>query len=164
MSKFHIPALCVAALALLAACGDPSPETARKKLAEKNIAVDGKTLIEQTKHEQAQADAKLLVIAGADPNATQANGMTALMSAVFNGQADVARALIERGADVNASARGFTALRLAVEKGNKDMISLLLSKGADPALRPPGGSSAIDYAQAQGKTELHDMLRAAVKK
>jgi ankyrin repeat protein len=160
--------LCLVLLVLigpwLAACGD-NPETARKKLAEKQLAVSSETLMAKTKEgNTGTGDAKLLVIAGADPNARQANGMTALMSAVFNGQAETARLLIERGADVNASAKGFTALRLAVEKNSPDMVKLLLANGARPDLRPESGASALDKARDGGNRQIIELLEARVAK
>lgn len=148
----------------LAACGD-SPEAARKKLAEKQLAVSGETLMAKTKEGTAgSGDAKLLVIAGADPNARQTNGMTALMSAAYNGQLDTARLLIERGADVNASAKGFTALRLAVEKNNPEMVKLLLANGAKPDLRPEVSPSALDKARDGGNRQIIEMLESKVAK
>jgi len=160
--RFFPSTLCQVLLggALLAAgCGDPSPEAAKKRLAEKNLPVDASTLMAKTKEGKAgEKDAKLLAVAGADPNARQANGMTALMSAAFNGQLDAAEALIQRGADVNATASGFTALRLAVERGDKPIVRLLLKHGAKPNLKPDGAPSALEKAQQLKDPEIAELL------
>lgn len=148
----------------LAGCS-PGPEEAKKALAEKQIPVTDQALLAKTKDAKGgEADAKLLVAAGVDPNARQANGMTALMSAVFNDQPDVARLLIAKGADVNASAKGFTALRLAVEKGNLPMVKILLENGANPALKPDGAPSALEKAQQGTNPDLVALLRSKAPK
>jgi ankyrin repeat protein len=149
-------------LLLLAACGEPTTDDAKRRLAEKNVPVSEQALLAKTKEAAAGADAaKLLVQAGVDPNARQANGMTALMSAAFNGQREVAEALIKRGADVNATAAGFTALRLAVERGDKAMVRLLLDHGAKPNLKPDGAPSALEKAQQGNDREILERLQKA---
>lgn len=60
------------------------------------VPVSPEALIAKTKDTKNQDVAKMLVQAGVDPNARQENGMTALMSAAFNGQHDVARALLQK--------------------------------------------------------------------
>ena len=59
-----------------------------------------------------------LLEAGADPGVARPNGETALMHASRAGAVDVVRALLARGADVNAkTSRGFTALIFAAAEG-----------------------------------------------
>lgn len=154
--------LLLPALIVLAAC-QPTPEQAKEKLAKMNVPQTEAALLAKTKDVKSEDVAKLLVAAGVDPNARQANGMTALMSAVFNNQLDTAKALIEKGADVKLDAAGFNALSLAVEKGNKDMVKLLLAHGADPKARPGSGLSALEKAQQQQKTELIELLQEKAK-
>lgn len=68
---------------------------------------------------------------------------TPLMLAVFVGNENLVRDLVEAGADVNliskypasGSMRCDTALSLAVKKGNSSVVRLLLKSGADPAAR-----------------------------
>lgn len=141
----------------LSAC-TPTPEDAKAKLAKQNVPVDGNALLASTKAGKDDETAKLLTIAGADPNAVQANGMTVLMSAVFNNQEDVAKMLIEKGAKLDASAQGFNALSLAVERDNKSMIKILIKAGADPRVRPIGGMSALEKAQLINNHELVSLL------
>lgn len=61
---------------------------------------------------------------------------------------DIATALIERGADVNAvNAQGVTPLMIASARGNLPMIGLLLEAGADPTMTSKAGKTAIDIAR-----------------
>ena len=60
---------------------------------------------------------------------------------------DIATALIDRGADVNAAnAQGITPLMIAAARGNMAMLGLLLEAGADPELKSHAGKKAIDIA------------------
>lgn len=62
---------------------------------------------------------------------------------------DVARRLIEGGADVDArSTKGVTPLMIAATHNNPPLIGLLLQAGADPEVKTPGGQTALDIAKA----------------
>ena len=62
-----------------------------------------------------------LIDAGADPNAPDEDGKTALMSAAENGHVSKVRFLLENGASVNARDKsGKTALRYARPPRNKN--------------------------------------------
>lgn len=150
----------LAALAL-AGCSPETPEQAKAKLAEQKVPLTDEALLAKTKQAQSEKVAERLVIAGVDPNARQANGMTALMSAVFNGQQDVAKALLEKGADVKPDAAGFNALSLAVERADKSMVKLLLAAGADPKARPAAGLSALEKAEQRGDQDMIELLQSA---
>ena len=75
---------------------------------------------------------KLLLQAGADVNAKNASGYTALMWSVT--EPAKAATLIAHGADVNAkSQKGRTALlTAALQNGSDTVVQMLLAKGADP--------------------------------
>lgn len=145
----------------LAGCDNETPEEAKAKLARQNVPLTDEALLAKTKDAASEEVAKRLVIAGVDPNARQPNGMTALMSAVFNGQEDVAKALLEKGADVKLEAAGFNALSLAVEHGDKSMVKLLLAAGADPKVRPGSGLSALEKAEQRADKEMVELLQSA---
>lgn len=149
------------AVSALLGCSPETPDEAKAKLAKQNVPLTEEALLAKTKDAQSEDVAKRLVVAGVDPNARQANGMTALMSAVFNGQEDVAKALLEKGADVKLDAAGFNALSLAVERGDRNMAKLLLAAGADPKVRPGAGLSALEKAEQRGDKDMVELLQSA---
>ena len=71
---------------------------------------------------------KRLIEEGADVNAKDNYGNTALMWASQHGYIEVAKLLIEAGADVNL--RGTTALMIALEEGHTEIVELLKEAGA----------------------------------
>lgn len=139
--------LALAALALLAACGAPNEQSARQTAKKQGLPPTETQLLSQLQEPGHDAQARLLVEAGVNPNARLANGTTALMLAAFNGAAETAAALLAKGADVQAHAGGYDALGFAVEKGDVAMVSLLVGHGADPQRVPPEGKSAVQRAQ-----------------
>jgi len=83
---------------------------------------------------------------GADPNARNDFGATALMWAV--GDAEKARLLVERGADVNAkSDEGLTPLLIAAgQPGAAAVVKLLLERGANPNVDAPTSTAVFSSA------------------
>jgi hypothetical protein len=72
-----------------------------------------------------------LIQAGADINAREADGMTALMIAAFHGHLEAVRSLIEAGADLSfEDSYGFTALDNAESQGHKAVARYLMDRGA----------------------------------
>ncbi len=72
---------------------------------------------------------------------------------------DVARLLIDAGAQVNATAAGgYTPLHIAASNGNRDMVVLLLENGADPAARCDQDKTPADYARERGHAEVLALL------
>lgn len=91
---------------------------------------------------------KLLLAAGADPNARQ-NQDSALFIAAYEGHTDCLNALLEAGADVNA--RNFdtqTALFKAAQKGHPSCVKALLAAGADVNAKDPDGWQALHVAKS----------------
>lgn len=91
----------------------------------------------------------------ADLTAVDKRGYSALHHAAGMGLYDVARALIDRGAKVDAPARsGATPLMVAARSGHWQVGHLLLAHGADAYRRDCHGRNAADYAQRAGNTRL----------
>lgn len=105
---------------------------------------------------------KVLLAKGADVNAKDDGGRTALMTASDNGHLDVVKALLAKGADVNATAsNGWTALMAASYNGHVDVVKTLLAKGTDVNAKDNDGATALDVATAAGHAEVGALLRQA---
>lgn len=100
---------------------------------------------------------------GADINAKDEHGQTALMNAAHAGQLELVRLLIERGANLNVTAKyNLSALMLALIAGHTEVCWLLIVAGADVSLRSTYGSgeqTALSLAEAGGHYELAALLR-----
>src|SRR5262245_1321143 len=85
-----------------------------------------------------------LLDAGADPNAAQVDGMTALHWSVYNDDAETAALLVRSRAAVNAVNRyGVPPLSIACTNGNADLVKLLLDAGADAIASLQGGETVL---------------------
>ena len=97
--------------------------------------------------------------AGADPNARDEAGATALMHAVVSAPIECMRQLLNRGADVNAAnSAGATALMWA--GGDTAKVRLLLDRGANPNDRARDGSTALVTASRFGNSGAMRLLLA----
>lgn len=73
---------------------------------------------------------------GADINAKDEHGQTALMNAAHAGRIELVRLLVEHGADLNATAKyKLTALMLAILGHHAEVAQLLIESGADLNVR-----------------------------
>ena len=62
---------------------------------------------------------------GAAADRARDNGATPLLLACLQGHVDVARLLLEKGADVNRAMVGTTPLDIAKSKGHEALVALL---------------------------------------
>ena len=90
---------------------------------------------------------------GANPNAVNQYGESALQLAVENGSYEMVDALIEHQADVNkvaATPEAKSPLLLAAEQGDERMVHRLLEAGADAKQKDEQGKTAMHYATSRG--------------
>lgn len=76
-------------------------------------------------------NARILIDAGADVNASERYGNSVASSAVFNGHADLLNLLFEKGASINFRVYEEPALLIAIQKGYEDVVEVLLAHKAD---------------------------------
>jgi ankyrin repeat protein len=111
------------------------------------------------------AIARLLMAAGADPNADDGHGGTPLYDTIPSHE-DLALLLIDHGANVNTktagkvdSATGFTPLHQAA--GHPKVIAVLLAKGADVKAATGDAATPLHAATLVGDAESVRLLLAA---
>jgi len=111
------------------------------------------------------AAVRALIADGADVNAAQGDGMTALHWAASNRDPGLARTLLEAGAEVGAGTRigHYTPLHVAAQAGAGDVVEILLGAGADPELpiTAGGGARPLHLAAASGDVRAVAALVAA---
>jgi len=99
---------------------------------------------------------RVLLKQGADVNAAQGDGMTALHWAAMHGDVDQTRMLVYAGARLEASTRNgnYTPLHLAAQTGKTSVIKALVQAGADVnAVTTAGGATPLHYAAANGNAD-----------
>lgn len=101
-----------------------------------------------------------------DPALLQAHspdGWTPLHLAAFFGHSELAKALLDRGADVNARSTNpmkNTPLHAATAGQQIEAMRLLLMRGADANVRQEGGWTALHSAAQSGNREAVELLLA----
>jgi hypothetical protein len=93
----------------------------------------------------------------ADPSRVHARGvhdLPALYFAAIGGDLEIAKRLLDGGADVNAKAESAAPIHGAVMGGSAAMVRLLLEQGADPSLPDYKGRGARQLAEDMGRPAL----------
>ncbi len=98
---------------------------------------------------------------GANVNAADSGGTTALHWAAHLGDVSMAEALVTAGADVNArNAYGVRPISLACSSGSGKLVKLLLEAGAEAEAVRSGGETALMTAARTGNLEAVEALLA----
>jgi ankyrin repeat protein len=107
------------------------------------------------------ATVEALLRKGADIEAKNVYGMTALMNAAMSGRADVVRALLKGRADPKVGDQGgVTALHKAAYKGYNDVCEALVDAGADINQPRHDGITPIMLAESEKKMGTVALLKA----
>ena len=109
------------------------------------------------------ATVRQLLKGGADANAAQGDGMTALHWAAIHGDAALAEMLVVAGANLRATTRigGFTPLHLAAQSGRGTVVAPLLKGGAPVNGLTSTGATPLMLAAASGNADIVRALAAA---
>ena len=106
--------------------------------------------------------AEMLVKRGANVDASNSAGTSALIMAATSKLETVGGALIDAGCDIHAAtnSHGTTALMMAAHNDLRDLAKKLIARGADPKVTDAHGKGALDYAKT---TEMKAILSVATK-
>lgn len=99
---------------------------------------------------------------GANVNAKNSNGTTALMLAVVNDHVKTVNALLKAGADVNAKAKyGITALMFAARYcDSPEIINMLIDSGADDSVTDYGETALMLAAEKNNPEVVEALINA----
>ena len=105
---------------------------------------------------------RTLLRQGADVNAAQGDGMTALHWAASNGDAGLVEVLVYAGANVEATTRlgDYRPLHLASRAGHVEAIAALIETGADVGAEATTGVTPLHYASSAGRSDAVALLVA----
>jgi len=104
------------------------------------------------------AAARALVQKGADVNAPQSDGATALHWAVYRDSVEAVDMLMRAGAKSAANREGMTPLAMAALYGDPRIVDRLLKGGADAKALGPNGESMVMFAARNGNPDVIRLL------
>ena len=173
----HAAAICAAVIFALTASGcdkiqqligQPAASGAPQKNAsatqnEQNLPTTPEEMLLHAAEAGDIATVQRLLAGGLGADATLEEGEnfapTALIAAAENGHLDIAKLLLEKGANANAiDAEGWTPLMFAAQNGHSEMAQLLLARGAEINERDDDGWNALMLAAHRGHTQTVRLL------
>ena len=106
------------------------------------------------------AAVRSLLEQSANVNAPQGDGTTALHWAAHRDDPEIARLLVQAGANLNAKTRlgDLTPLLLAAKNGNTTLIEILLEAGTDANNADANGTTPLMYSAGSGKADAVEVL------
>jgi uncharacterized protein len=123
---------------------------------------NGYTAVILAAYDGQPAALEFLLSAGANPCLGDRHGNTALMGALFKGEAKIARRLIDTKCPIDQTNNaGETALDFATLFGRIGLVPDLVAHGADPNHVDGRGESLLELALREGNAEAADALRQA---
>ncbi len=115
-------------------------------------------LLDATRSDDTSSVARL-VRDGADVNACELDGATALSWAAVRSNVESAELLLKAGANPNLTNDiGISPLSIAVANASQPLVALLLEKGADPNIAREDGETPLMIAARLGQTGVMKLL------
>lgn len=108
------------------------------------------TLIRSAEEDERGEALRILCAAGAELEARDENGLTALHNAASDGRFEFAQILLEAGADPNALRESDATTPLSLGRSKPEIVRLLLGAGADPEFPPNAPQSVLMLAARDG--------------
>lgn len=163
-ARVEIEVVADAARSAIAGLPGLTPEEASSRLRELGYPEPTGDLMVMSAVQGQQEAVELFLAAGVPIDHTTADGRTALLSALMYGRFDLARFLVDAGADVTiADSNNATPLfYAAMNCPATDLVNALLAAGADPTPATRGSTTALEIAGAMGCADNEAAIRAAL--
>lgn len=130
-----------------------------------NIRCGDRTGLHWAAQEGCLESAKVLLEEGADVNAMEEDGMTALYIASSEPHIEIVKLLLSYQAEVDLTGEGTTPLEIASIWGHYKVVKTLLEHGADVNYRDSEGRTPLFYVKVAQckKSKSHEVYKAIEK-
>lgn len=142
-----------------------SEEEKEKRLAKKELAELGISVLQYDEQLLTSASkgsikrVNLLLAAGADANAKDMHGNTAIMAASAEGNTEIVENLLKKGGNLGAeNDKGKNALFFAVENARTEMVKFLLTKNVNIDEKDSNGNTVLHYAISRNNLRIAKLL------